>query len=276
MFFSIVSYCDRCFNPVVTLSPTFSPMKKTRLLGYFLAATACALSVPACGGGGEGSRTYISVQQFANGAKAFKIDGNILKIYSDGSGGEKMEKGQADGILNGSGYGPSSPSEQLSPQGEYEGKMDIGGWLAFDDGTKAKATLSYGTYGGETGIGVLQIIPASDAFVNGSNVDSMRMINFLGGVTKDQMNNGSTTSGNSYTQLNSDYPRLLLFSIAGCRYRAVIDFASGMMDFFLTYASTFEAAALDANGNPMEGYHVTLSEIIDALRVSKTYIVEPI
>ncbi len=251
-------------------------MKKTRFLWAVLAAVACALSIPACGGGGDDSgNTYISVHQFAGGGKAFKIFGvPSMRVYAFGGGGSAMSKDQADNILNGSGYGPSAPEYTASPQGAYEGKLNLTGAMAFEDGTTVQATLSYGTYGGETGTGVLEILPQS-GFDNSTGHETEQMIHFLGGVTRNDMNVSGTNLSGTVLQLNSDYPRYLLFSLAGCSYRVVMDFSSGTLEFFLTYASSFEYAALGSSGQVLEGYHVTYNEIIDALNTKKNFIAEP-
>ena len=247
-------------------------MKKTRLLVYFLAAAACALSIPACGGGGEDGGTYISLRQFAGGAKAFKVFGvpSMRVFVTNSSESKSMTKAQADDILNGTGYGPGSPDTQLSPEGEYEGKLNLIGAIQFDDGTRALSDLSYGTYGGETGVGVLEILP-QQGFEQSNSDQTRNMIHFLGGVSAADVTTGTGGSG-TITVVGDSYSRYLLFSLAGCWYRVVIDFASGTMDFFLNFSAEWDASVVDSSGNVIPGVVVTHHDVIDALKLRMNFI----
>lgn len=263
------------FEPVVTLHQTFSPMKKTRLLGYLLAAAACALSIPACGGGGDDSgNTYISVSQFVAGGKAFKIFGSpSMRVFAF-SRGVEMREGQANGILNGTGYGPATPDTQPSPEGEYEGRMNLEGYIQFDDSVGARATLSYGTYGGEAGMGVLEILP-QEGFDQSNGDLTRKMIHFLGGVSPADVQTGTSSSGATMVIEDGVYLRYLLFSLAGCSYRVVIDFAAGTMEFFLNYSAEWRVPVTDSSGNVIPNVYVEYRDIIDALNLNKHFVAEP-
>ena len=65
--------------------------------GYnLLVAALVALLVPACGGGGEGEPDYyVSVRQFENGAKQFRIIASSDVIVSNASGGYGDDRHQA-------------------------------------------------------------------------------------------------------------------------------------------------------------------------------------
>lgn len=262
---------------MVTLHPTFSPMKKTRLLGYFLAAAACALSVPACGGGGENAGTYASVQQFAHGARQFNFQAspNML-VYASGDSGVSMTEEVTKELLENSHVGPAAPpqGEVVSTSGAYEGRQNIQGFIRMPSGP-VEIRMTYATFGGETGTGILDIYPQSG--VNNNNSEVVKDIaHFFSAVvpTDVQVSSGGTLN-TGFVGFDSDYKRFLLFSIAGCEYHIELDFSSGLANCYLRYQSQVEDVAVyDGNGNLMEDVTTTWSGTIDAIRIKKPFISE--
>lgn len=247
-------------------------MKKTRLLGYLLAAAACALSIPACGGGGEddsGDR-YISVRQFALGGKAFKIEGTpALTLRGIPSERTPWSQDAAEDAVQGPEYGPAGSGNVPPPavSGEYEGSANMQGVIVTPHGS-ISVDMNYATFGGSTGTGVIEIRP-QDAPTSVSDPVAHDVVTFLGAVTPNDAQLGSDAD----MAFDSDYSRIILFTISGLSYRALIDFSKGSLDFYVEYPASWRAVAVDSSGNVIPNAFVPMNEVIAALRFSRSYFV---
>lgn len=243
------------FEPVVTLHQTFSPMKKTRLLGYLLAAAACALSIPACGGGGEDGGTYVSVRQFKMGGKSFLIDGSPTMTVMGGGGEEigTLNSERASAMFKGfTSYGGGTGDKIVSDiddEGVYLANCTL--LFSGDDvNTRISANVAYAVSGGSSGYGIMYISPQSLASAGSNSQETAALINFLSAVTASQINaNGTTVYNNSVAFLNAK--QVLILNLAGSTMRILYDFSRGMATVCLYYAATNDNVHvyIDANGN---------------------------
>lgn len=251
-------------------------MKKTRILGLFLAAFACALSIPACGGGGENGNTYASVRQFIGGAKAFYFNGApSLTVGCYGGGSQALKSAGAQQVFAPNEYGGAADLDLVTNGDNYakdipdieEGAFTQNGYIQVTGGRPLKSSVAYGVSGGETGRGYLYIAP-QEGFDNGDSANTPGVVHFLGGVTS---NDNVTYTSSGTVEVDSDdiYKRLTLDSLAGATYRVELDFATGAANFTLMYAASWKFAT------DQEDAYIPATAIIDALRVTTFFFSQP-
>ncbi len=250
-------------------------MKKTRILGLFLAAFSCALSIPACGGGGEDGNTYASVRQFIGGAKAFYFNGApSLTVYCTG-GGKPLNSAGAQQVFAPNEYGGAADLDYVTNGGNFvkdvpdieEGEFSQNGYIQVTGGRPLKSNVAYGVSGGETGRGYLYIAP-QEGFDNGDSANTPGMVHFLGGVTSSDSVT-YTSSGTVEVSDDDIYKHLTLDSLAGATYRVELDFATGAATFTLMYAASWKFAT------DQENAYIAATAIIDALRVTTFFFSQP-
>ena len=202
-------------------------MKKTRLLGYFLAAAACALSIPACGGGEGAEDSYISPRQFHNRAKGFKFMGNGFMPVLQAEG-----VGQYDDL---EGVRIAYTEEENGFDFRADESVVTPGLLMFSDGVPVHGSVTYSVQGGETGTGVADFALGSDT-QNSNSAATMDVVNFLGAVVPQQMQgNGNSEWGIVF----EDTSPLMIVSLAGARIVFHFNFSTRMCRILVKFVTAY-------------------------------------
>ncbi len=258
-------------------------MKRSRFLLYLLAAISCALTIPACGGGGGEQDNNVSVQQFASGGKKFRFTGSPdIEVYMlSGATKHKLTAAGVKNFFKTPEYGPAANLDYYAGgntgeiNADSDGVFTTGGVLHTPAGNLS-CDVAYGT--SDSGArGYLYIAPQDSSLDSGNSNQTTKLVHFLGGVTRTDI---SSTNGNYY---NSDassggsdiYSRFVIYSLAGATYRAELDFTTGTCNFYMMYAAQWDAVALDNNGAVIENAGVPMqAEIAAAKRTDVLFFVE--